>query len=767
MTRRRAARYATRVTPYAVAAAAVVVALLLRVALIPFLGARQPFAVFYGAVIIAAWAGGRGPALCAAGLGLILGNAFMYVQPAAALSGHVADLVGSGLYFAVAGAVAFLGGAMHDSKVRAEVSRQAAEQELAERRAAEARLREQAELIDLAYDAILVRDLDGRVTFWSPGAQMTYGFSADEARGRLSHELLQTELAPQLHGIERALLASGRWDGELRHRRRDGSPVTVSSRWVLRRDERGVAVGVLEVNRDISRAKQIEAALRESEERFRLAAEAVNGLIYDWDPRSDTVRRSRGLAELVGFAPAEAPPTNTWWQARIHPDDEARCQTGLATALTRGERFDLEYRIRHHDGRWVWVWDTGLVVRDAERQVVRVVGSAVDITARREAEDELRQSAARKDRFLATLAHELRNPLGPIRNAAGVLRLIGPAEERVVRARQTIERQVHHMARLIDDLLDVSRITRGHVQLRLERVELSDMVRQAVDQAQPLIDAKQLRLVVDVGEVPVHLNADPVRLVQVITNLLNNAAKYTAPHGELRLGAEAVGESAVVRVRDNGMGIAAALLPTVFDMFVQGKAAAEHVQGGLGIGLTLVRELVELHGGRVEAHSEGVGHGAEFVVTLPAVRGTADALRLPPPVPEAAPRVLRVLVVEDNADAAESFAQLLELVGHRVRTAADGPSGVAAAQEFAPDVAFIDIGLPGIDGYEVARRIRAQPELHSSLLIALSGYGQSEDQRRAHEAGFDHHVTKPVEFDRVRQLLAPLAEAAPARPLAH
>lgn len=754
---------------YAVAAWAALAALIARLLLVPVLGSRQPFAVFYAAVIVAAWFGGRGPALLAAGLGLLLGNV-VFLAPRGTLHlEDVGDLVGSALYLCIAGAIAVLGGKMRQTNLRAEAARRAAEQELGERRLAETRLREQAQLIDLSNDAILVRDLDARVTFWSPGAETTYGFSAAEALGQISHELLRTEITPQLHGIERALLSSGRWEGELHQCRRDGSPLSVSSRWVVRRDEGGNPLGVLEVNRDITRSKQVEAALRDSEARFRLAADAVNGLIYDWDPRSSQVRRSRGLSELIGFAPAAVSPTHEWWRGRIHPDDLPRYQASIADALASGERYGLEYRVQHHDQRWIWVWDTGVIVRAADGQVVRAVGSAIDISARRQAEEDAREDDARKDRFLATLAHELRNPLGPIRNSAAVLRLIGPAEDRVARACSTIERQVQHMTRLIDDLLDVSRITHGHVQLRVERVGLADLVRQAIDQARPLIDAKGQHLAVSLTDAPLQLDADPVRVVQVITNLLNNAAKYTEPHGEIRLSSEQVGGEAVIRVRDNGMGIAPDLLPKVFDMFVQGKSAAAHVEGGLGIGLTLVRELVVLHGGRVEVRSGGVGQGAEFIVTLPAACATAVAAdALPAPLAATATRALRILIVEDNADAAESFTLLLELAGHQVRSAPDGVGGVALALELVPDIAFIDIGLPGIDGFEVARRMRAHPALQASVLVALSGYGQAEDQRRARDAGFDHHLTKPVDFQRVRQLLAqPDDGHAPAHPLLH
>jgi signal transduction histidine kinase len=372
----------------------------------------------------------------------------------------------------------------------------------------------------------------------------------------------------------------------------------------------------------------------------------------------------------------------------------------------------------------------------------------------------VREADRRKDEFLATLAHELRNPLAPIRNALYLLRsdaTPAPAREQ---AREMMERQLHHLVRLVDDLLDVSRVMRGKVDLRKERVDVAAAAARAVETAQPLIDARRHTLTVNVPPDPVWVEADPVRLAQVVGNLLTNAGKYTDTGGRLMLTVEDTGGEAVIRVRDTGIGIARDMLSKVFDLFVQAETAADRTQGGLGIGLTLVQRLVELHGGTVQAHSEGPGRGSEFVVRLPlldqdAGRGTRDEAKtgLPAslaPHPSCLPR--RVLVVDDHADAADSLAMLLRAQGHAVRVARNGPDAVAAVTTDPPEVILLDLGMPGMDGFEVARQVR-NGHGRGVFLVALTGWGQEEDRRRTREAGFDHHLTKPADPDELRALL--------------
>ncbi|MBO0697975.1 MAG: PAS domain-containing protein, partial [Zavarzinella sp.] len=373
----------------------------------------------------------------------------------------------------------------------------------------------------------------------------------------------------------------------------------------------------------------------------------------------------------------------------------------------------------------------------------------------------VREADQRKDEFLATLAHELRNPLAPIRNSLYLLKTTGTSGPTLDRAVAMMGRQVDLLTRLVDDLLDVSRVMRGKIELRSEPVDVAAVSGRAVETAQPLLDARRHRLTVAVPERPVWVQADPVRLAQVVGNLLTNAAKYTEPGGEIGLVAEEADGHAVVRVRDNGIGIAADVLPKVFELFFQADTSAAGTQGGLGIGLTLVRSLVERHGGTIEAHSPGRGQGSEFVVRLPLFRrdeggGTRDEERpvlVPSLVPPPSSLAKRVLVVDDHADAADSLALLLRLEGHDVRVARNGPAAVEAAQSDPPDIVLLDLGMPGMDGFEVARRLRQGPAA-GTVIAALTGWGQEEDRRRTREAGFDHHLVKPADPNDLRELLA-------------
>jgi signal transduction histidine kinase len=371
---------------------------------------------------------------------------------------------------------------------------------------------------------------------------------------------------------------------------------------------------------------------------------------------------------------------------------------------------------------------------------------------------ELAQADRRKDVFLATLAHELRNPLAPIRNAVEVLKAKGPDDPDLIWSRDVIDRQVGQMARLLDDLLDVSRITRNKLELRKQRVTLASVVETAVETSRPIIDGGGHELTVSLSSEPVYLDADPVRLAQVFANLLNNAAKYTDGGGHVRVAAERIGHEVVVSVKDDGIGIAPEVLPRLFEMFSQATPALERSQGGLGIGLSLVKGLVEMHGGSVEARSDGHGQGSQFIVRLP-VAVAPQPYDHPPGDGEkgVAPVPCRVLVADDNRDAADSLAMMLKLAGNEVRTAYDGEQAVEQAEAFRPDLVLLDIGMPKLNGYEAARRIREQPSGHAMILVALTGWGQEEDKRRADEAGFHHHLVKPVDLAALARRLGTIA----------
>jgi PAS domain S-box-containing protein len=523
------------------------------------------------------------------------------------------------------------------------------------------------------------------------------------------------------------------------------------------------AVRTVGTQLDVTEAKRTEMDLRAERERLRLALDASAAGAFDWNTQTRQVQWTDGHYKLLGIEPHSEPATYELWSRHVHPDDLERARRTVREALMTHRRYRDEYRIiRADDGAERWVEVQGLTIQQGGRSV-RMVGVMIDVTERRQAEARLlaaqaalREADQRKDEFLATLAHELRNPLAPIRNAAQVLSAPQLGEAQSTWARQVIHRQVEHMARLLDDLLDVARITRGKLQIRKEPVDLASVVDTAVEAARPLIDARRHTLTIELPARPPMIDADPVRLAQVLSNLLTNAAKYTDPGGRIALGAHAAAATLRMWVRDNGIGLTPAELATVFEMFSQSEDAHSRSQGGLGIGLALVKGLVGLHGGTVTAVSEGPRRGSEFAVELPlGARGDpADASEADRhgDVPLSESRK-RILIADDNQDAAESLAMLLRLAGHEVRVATSGRAALALANAFRPDAALLDIGMPEMNGYEVAAALRAAPWGEAMTLIALTGWGQDEDKRQAQAAGFDHHLTKPAGYEQLEVLL--------------
>jgi len=501
------------------------------------------------------------------------------------------------------------------------------------------------------------------------------------------------------------------------------------------------------------------ARLQASEERLRLALEAGRMGVWDWDVATGAITWSDSLEPIHGLARGAFPGTLEGFQALVHPEDRERVNRAITHALEEGGGYDVEFRNLRPDGTVHWIAGKGTAVRDPAGRAVRMLGVGMDVTGRRRLEEELRQRAAqladadrRKDEFLAMLAHELRNPLQPLTNA---LHLLGRSHADKERFLAMASRQVTHLVRLVDDLLDVSRITQGKITLRKEPVRLSELVAQAVETVRPSIEPSGHSVSVSLPAEPLQLDADPARLAQVLANLLSNAAKYTPPGGSIWLTAERAGDQVAIRVRDTGAGIDPELLPHVFDLFVQGDTPADRAPGGLGIGLTIVRRLVEMHGGRVEAHSAGGGRGSEFIVWLPASPPSFGEAIVPRDERKdaAPPRGLRVLVVEDNRDSAESLAEMLGLWGHQVHIAFDGVAALELAERHRPDLVLSDIGLPGMDGYELARRLRDGRGPARAVLVALTGYGRDDDKRRALEAGFDHHLVKPPDMGALEELL--------------
>ena len=544
-----------------------------------------------------------------------------------------------------------------------------------------------------------------------------------------------------------------------------GTRRTILIRTAAIRDRDGKVQGAVAANMDISAQVAAERAMMESEAKFRLIADAIPQLAWSADAEGANDYLNARWSEFTGM-PLERIGSNGWGDV-IHPDDLAALLATWRDSLVLGEPYEIEHRLLHHGGEYRWMLNRALPLRDQNGKAIRWMGTLTDIHDKKAGEEELRAQARRKDEFLAMLAHELRNPLAPISNAAQLLSMATLDPQRVRQSSEVIIRQVRHMTSLVDDLLDVSRVTRGLVELERERVDLKAVVASAVEQARPLIEARGHALDLHMASKRCWVHGDRIRLVQVIVNLLGNAAKYTPQGGSIALSLETGETDVTIAVRDNGIGIDRAILPQVFELFTQAERTPDRSQGGLGLGLALVRSLVQLHGGRVAAHSDGAGRGSTFTVTLPTVDGGAGgaAAEAQTAAPAAAGARRRILVVDDNVDAALSLAEVLRSLGHSVATAHDSHDALAQAAQAWPDVFILDIGLPDIDGYALARRLRdaaaKRADRRGATLLALTGYGQAHDRVLAKSAGFDHHFVKPVD-------LAPLVEIierAPSREL--
>ncbi|MES2940548.1 MAG: PAS domain S-box protein [Pseudomonadota bacterium] len=519
-------------------------------------------------------------------------------------------------------------------------------------------------------------------------------------------------------------------------------------------EEHGFIRDVAERTRIATQRARAEKALRESEARFRTIADAMPQMVWSTLPDGYHDYYNQQWYDFTG-----APQGSTdgeGWNDMFHPQDQAHAWDVWRHSLATGEIYEIEYRLRHRSGEYRWVLGRALPVRNEEGAIVRWMGTCTDIHEQKQAQEELLANNRRKDDFLAMLAHELRNPLAPISTAAHLLKAAPSDKSKVERSADIIGRQVRHMTELVDDLLDVSRVTRGLVELERRPVELKVVVGNAIEQVRPLIEARGHQLTTRMAAGDVYVLGDRTRLVQVVSNLLNNAAKYTPPHGALSLSVT-VGEHVQVRVSDNGMGIDARLLPHVFELFTQGERTPERSQGGLGLGLALVKSLVELHGGRVAVDSEGRGRGSAFTVTLPLLApapGEASPVHGGTHTPQAS-QARRVMVVDDNKDAADTLGMLLESLGHEVRVTHDPAQALQAVGDAPADVFILDIGLPGMDGYALAQRLRAHPNGGAATYIALTGYGSTHDRQRGDEAGFEHYLVKPADLGELARLLQP------------
>jgi two-component system CheB/CheR fusion protein len=499
---------------------------------------------------------------------------------------------------------------------------------------------------------------------------------------------------------------------------------------------------------------RVEAQLRQSEEQIRFISESTPALLWraTTDGRLDYL--SPRAAEYCGTSLDSL--LGHGYVAYMHPDDVARKLRLWNLARETGQPFEAEYRLRGVDGTYRWQLTRALPQRDATGAITRWYGSVVDVDDRRRAEEALREADHRKDEFLAMLAHELRNPLAPIRHALAVQ--ARSADDVVIsrEMRQTMERQVKHLVRLVDDLLDVSRLTTGQITLRRQPVDVRDIVTDALETCREMVDARGHRVTTRLPDNALMVDGDRIRLVQVVTNILNNAAKFTEPGGEIDIDAGERDGVLEIRIRDSGVGISEDRLPRIFDLFFQSDPSPDRSHGGLGVGLTLARRLVELHAGTLTALSGGIGCGSEFSIALPrSVASRVDpAVHVPAAAAQGPFARLRVLVVDDYVDATRALERLLVVMGHEVIIAHDGRSGIELAERVRPDVILLDIGLPEMDGYSVARYLRSLPSTAATRIIALTGYGAEQARQSVREAGFDLHLVKPVDADELEVALS-------------
>jgi PAS domain S-box-containing protein len=612
--------------------------------------------------------------------------------------------------------------------------------------------------------AIFMLDPTGRVATWNAGAERIKGYAQHEIVGR-HFSTFYPEADVKAGKCEYELEVAtrdGKFEEEGWRVRKDGTQFWANVLITPVRDDSGALVGFAKITRDLTERKRAEEARIEAEERLQLLVDSVrdyemitldpNGLITTWNA---------GAENLKGYAARDIIGSHF---SRFYPAADVaagKCDLELEVARRDGRFEDEGWRVRK-DGSQFWANVVISAMRNAAGELVGFSKVTRDLTDRVRNEQEraarlaAEQANRAKDEFLAMLGHELRNPLAPIVTALQLIRLRG--DTTFAREHAVIERQVDHMMHLVDDLLDVSRVARGKIELKAQQIDLRDPIAKAVEIATPMVDRFQHQLHLDVPARPLYVEGEEQRLVQIFSNLLTNAAKYTPPGGEVWFTVRHTGKEIVIEVRDTGVGISAELLPRVFELFVQGRQDADRSTGGLGLGLTLAQSLVRLHRGEITAASAGLGHGSVFTVKLPALTHAPapvppDALSRAFPVPGGRQRLL---LVDDNEDARALLSEILRATGHDVRTAADGPEALELIKTFAPDLAVLDLGLPEMDGYELAVRMRgAVPQ---TRLVALSGYGQESDREKSRDAGFARHLVKPVD---IRRLLATIGELCP------
>jgi PAS domain S-box-containing protein len=628
-------------------------------------------------------------------------------------------------------------------------------------------------LVSASAQVVWRADADGSVIEDSPTWRAYTGQTFEEYRGLGWMDAIHPDDRERVRiDVLAALEGRQRFESEYRLRRSDGSWSWTVARATAILGRGGALQGWIGTNTDITDRKAADEALRASEARLHAALEVGGIGIWELD-------LSRGLGywspmafAVIGIDPQATALDQGIWRALVHPDDSGAVEAEFKRARDARDEYRCEHRVVRPDGVVRWLDARGRFFYDEKGTPVRMLGALVDVTNRKMAETEREEllgiaeraraeaeaGSRAKDEFLAMLGHELRNPLAAVRNAVVTAQLDSARRERSL---EIARGQTDQLVRLLDDLLDVARITQGRITLRREPTYLAGIVARVLETTRAVVEERGHTLDVRLPADDVRIDADSARIEQVLVNLVTNAAKYTEPGGSIRIELRRDGTDAVLAVRDSGIGIAPDMLPRVFDLFAQAERGLDRAQGGLGIGLTIVKRVVELHGGRVEARSDGVGRGAEFVVRLPALPAAPEETAAAPV--ESSPRKgarARVLVVEDNPATAETLVMLLELLGHEVHVAHDGRAALELARATTPRVLLVDIGLPGMNGYEVARRAREDPQLRDAVLFALSGYGRDEDRAAALAAGFDGHLVKPVSAEVLEELVARSASRA-------
>jgi PAS domain S-box-containing protein len=624
-----------------------------------------------------------------------------------------------------------------------------------------------AAIVESSDDAIISKSLEGIIQTWNVAAERMFGHTAEQAIGRHISLVIPPERIQEEDRIIASLKAGERIEHfETVRVRADGGRIAVSLTISPIKDPTGAVVGASKIVRDITDRKRAE----EERENFVRLIENSPDFIGMCDLAGTPFFINRAGLDLVGLEDLDS-ARRAPLASFFFPEDQDRIIREFLPSVLKNGTGEIEVRFRNFKtGEARWMAYKVLTLPDAHGQPIGFATVSEDVTERKRLNDDLHRLAVdlsdadrRKNEFLALLAHELRNPLAPISNTVRALRRGAIDKETVRLASELLERQVGQMSRLVDDLLDMSRISRGKIELRKDPVELTPIIEQAVEAARPHFRKLNHELTLKLPAQAVYLNADRARLTQVIANLLNNAAKFTDAGGHVWLTVEAAGDQAVFSVRDTGIGIAAEQLPHVFDMFAQADTSLERSRDGLGIGLTLVKTIAELHGGTVEARSAGLGRGSEFIIRLPVLVAGAETAPQSPKHDASLVASRRVLVVDDSEDGAESMAMILQFAGHETCKAYDGVAALEAAERFRPDVVLLDIGLPRMNGYEVCRRLRQEAWGREMTIVALTGWGQEEDRNRSKEAGFDMHMVKPVDFDALLQLLGSVPSKSDAQ----